>query len=125
MPIANFYLSKELLRRARDSLVAIVSSSNQPYFPRTLYVLRFSTRNEELRRRFIAHEDVIRALLHAMEWAGTTENRNENLFPLVMDSLCSLINDGMYDRRLLGCFSHLVQMTNEAKSSISSTLCRT
>jgi len=58
--------------------------------------------------------------MHALGW--TTEARSENLFPLVMDSLCYLIDDGTYDEYRTGFLAHLVQMTNEAALSASSAL---
>ena len=87
---------------ARNSLCTILSSSdcNRGAF----YVLRFSTRHQTLRRRFIAQERVIEAVMHAMEW--TRNDPNEHLFLLVMDSLRYLINDGAYDQRgLVACSS--------------------
>lgn len=94
--IANFSTSEELLlSNARNELAAALSPPNdQPYSAKTLGILRFSARHETLRRRYIAHEEVVRGLMHALK--RTVKDRNENLFLLVMDSLNYLVNDGEY-----------------------------
>ena len=87
------------MKDARDTLSTILSSPDDLDFPRALYTLRFSARHRELRRRFIAHDEVVKALMLALE--RIANSRSEDLFPLVMDSLCYLIDDGMYDQRRL------------------------
>ena len=92
---ANFSISEGLARKARDSLITILTFPNQAYFPETLKVLRISTRNGALRRRFVAYKEVVEALFHALE--RMTKSQREGLFPLVMDILCHLIDDSAYN----------------------------
>ena len=94
-PTANFSTSEGLAREARDSLITILASPNQAYFPETLEVLRISTKNGALRRRFVAYKEVVEALFHALE--RMTKRQREGLFPLVMDILCYLIDDSAYN----------------------------
>ena len=98
-PLANFTISEELAKDARRSLHTILLSHNDPDFPKALYILRFSARHRELRRRFIAHDEVIAALMRALE--RITESRSGDLYPLVVGSLCSLIDDGTCDQHRL------------------------
>ena len=97
--LANFSISKELVKDARETLRTILPLPNHPDFPRALYILRFSARHRELRRRFIAHNEVIKALILALE--RIAKSRSEHLFPLVMNSLCYIIDDGTHDQRRL------------------------
>ena len=96
IPIANISISEELVGDVRSLLCTRLSShENQGIdITRTLYILQFSIRHQTPRRRFIANEELIEALIHALK--RTTECRSENLFPLVMDSLCYLIDDSTY-----------------------------
>ena len=99
--LANISISDQLVSDVRNSLCAILSRENEGIdITRTLYVLRFSIRHRTPQRRFIADEEVIGALMHALK--RITEGRRENLFPLVMDTLCYLIDDGTYDERPSG-----------------------
>lgn len=113
--IANFSVSEEQLKDARDTLCDILSSPAGT--PGAFYVLRFLTRHETLRRRFIAHDEVIGALIRALEW--TAKSPNENLFPLVMDSLRYLINEGASDQCPLGAYS---SFTDDRRDSIINLL---
>ena len=92
---ANLSISQTLVTDARVTLCTILPLPDHPDFPKALYILRFSARHRELRRRFIAHDEVIKALILALD--RIAKSRREDLFPLVMDSLCYLIDDGMYD----------------------------
>ena len=96
-PLANFSVSQALVTDAREILCTILPSPDHPDFPRVLYILRFSARHQELRRRFIAHDEVIKALMLALERIPMSHSKD--LFPLVVDSLCYLIDDGTYDWR--------------------------
>ena len=93
---AYFTAPEELVRDARASLCSILSFPDAPDAYKALYIVRFSTRHQTLRRHFIGHNDVIGALVLALEW--TAKHSNENLFRLVTESLCNLIADGAYDR---------------------------
>ena len=87
------------MKDARDSLRTILRPPNHPDFPRALYTLRFSAGRRELRQHFVAHDEVIAALMPALE--RIAESRSEDLYPLVVDSLCYLIDDGTRDQRRL------------------------
>ena len=102
IPLANLSISEGLVRDARATLGAILSHPDHQDLPKVLYILRFLTRHRTLRQRFVAHDQVIGALMFAVE--QTPKSTRENLFPLVMDSLCYLIDDGAYDQH------HLVYM---------------
>ena len=101
MSPANFSISQPLVTDARTTLSTILPSPDHSDFRRALYILRFSARHPELRRRFIAHDEVIKALILALE--RIAKSHSEDLLPLVMDSLCHLIDDGTYDQRRLMC----------------------
>ena len=85
----NFAASEDLVISARASLSTVLSTPDHPDFYRTMYTLRFSTRHETLRQRFIDHDEVIGALVHALEWAA--KSASGNLFLFVTDILCDLI----------------------------------
>ena len=116
-PLANFSVSQALVTDARDILCAILRSPG-PDFPRALYILRFSAKHQELRRRFIALYEVIETLIFALD--GIPKSPSKDLFPLVVDSLCYLIDDGTYDwRPPMYMLILYLQMTNEPTLSIS------
>lgn len=96
---ANFSASEELVNSAIASLSMILRFADDPAFYKTLCVLQFLAKNQELRRRFIGHDNVIEALVLALK--GTANSSNECLFLLVVGGLCSLIGDGEYDYRCL------------------------
>ncbi|KAF8552286.1 hypothetical protein OG21DRAFT_153985 [Imleria badia] len=98
---SNFSTSEGLVRDARDILSTILSRPDDQDFPRALYILRFSTKHGMLRRRFVAHGKVVGALMLVLE--RTAKSAREDLFPLVMDTLCYLIDDGAYDQRYRVC----------------------
>lgn len=62
-----------------------------------MQTLRFEATHETLRQRFIGHDEVVGALMLALEW--TARSVNKNLFPLVIDTLCCLICDSEYTLR--------------------------
>ena len=95
--IANFTASEDLVISARASLSTVLSTPDHPDFYRTMYTLRFSARHETLRQRFIDHDEVIGALMHALEWA--VKSTSENLFPLITDILCDLIYGSECEQR--------------------------
>ena len=94
---ANFTASEDLVISARASLSTVLSTPDHPDFYRTMYTLRFPAKHDTLRQRFIDHDEVIGALMHAFEW--TTKSTSENLFPLVTDTLCDLIYDCEWEER--------------------------
>ena len=111
-PPGNFSISQKLLKNARDSLRAALASPDVPNFPRALYILQFSARHQKLRRRFIAHDEVIADLILAL--TPIAKSHNKDLYPLVMDSLCSLIDDGTYDQgRIMHVLILYSQSTNQ------------
>ena len=84
--------SSELLEGVRGSLKDMLSVRNQLYPLELFYIVRFSARHKKL-RPFITHNEVIDALMAALEQTAKT-GAMQNLFPLVVDSLCSLIRGG-------------------------------
>ena len=96
--IAATPLSEERVQVARSFLETILPSVNHLDFPRALYILRFSARHQPL-RRFVDIK-VVDALMLALD--RITKSRNTDLYPLIMDSMRYLINDGTCcERRLL------------------------
>ena len=88
---ANFTAPEDLVISAMVSLSIVLSTPDHPDFYRTMYTLRFLAKHDTLRQRFIDHDEVIGALMNALEW--TTKSASENLFPLVTETLCYLIYD--------------------------------
>ncbi|KAN0094937.1 Uncharacterized alpha/beta hydrolase domain (DUF2235) domain containing protein [Tylopilus felleus] len=88
--LSNFSISEKLVDEARDALITILPFPDHLDFPRAVYVVRFSARHRTLRRRFIARSDVIHSLMFSLE--RIVESPNEDLFPLVVESLCYLID---------------------------------
>ena len=97
--ILNPTPSKGLVNRVNTSLRNILPSPGPQDFYRTLRILRFLARNQELRRRFIGHDNVIEALVLALEW--TVKSFREHSFLLVVASLRYLVHDSKYDHRYL------------------------
>ena len=106
--------SERLLSDARASLSTILLFPDHRDFSRTLDILRFLARHQGLRRRFIGHDEVIRALVVALERTAGNSTKNsfkalilgtkqteptatEIPFLLVAVSLRDLIHDGEYD----------------------------
>ena len=106
--------SERLLSDARASLGTILLFPDRRDFSRTVDILRFLARHQGLRRRFIGHDEVIRALVVALERTTGSSTRNSFkalilgtkqteptatgiTFLLVVSSLRHLICDGEYD----------------------------
>ena len=112
--------SERLLSDARASLSTILLFPDHRDFSRTLDILRFLARHQGLRRRFIGHDEVIRALVVALERTASSSTKNsfkalvlgtkqteptatEISFSLVVASLRYLIYDGGYDHCHVKC----------------------
>ena len=92
---ANFTASKDLVISARVSLSTVLSTPNHPDPYKTMCALRFSARHDILRQRFIDHDEVIGALMHALEW--TAKSTTTDLFLLIMDTLCSIVENSEHE----------------------------
>ena len=92
---ANFTAAEDLVISARASLSTVLSTPDHPDFYRTMCALRFSARHDTLRQRFIDHDEVIGALMHALEW--TAKSTTTHLFLPIMDTLCSIVENSEHE----------------------------
>ena len=92
---ANFTASEDLVTSARASLSTVLSTPEHPDFCRTMCAMQFSARHDTPRQRFIDHDEVIRALMHALEW--TAKSTTTYLFLLIMDTLCNIVENSEYE----------------------------
>ena len=95
-PSANPHAPEDLVNDARDFLINILPHPDHPDFPRALYIVQFSAKHQRLRERYVALENVISALMLALE--RIVRSRNEALFLLLTDSLRYLIDDSACDQ---------------------------
>ena len=109
------------MENARDALKSILVNPDHSGFQRALYIIRFSARHQDLRRRFIAHDDVIQALVVALE--NVPKSCSKDSFPLVTESLCHLLDSGAYDQRRPVYTLILKQVNDEITLPISSQRC--
>ena len=93
--IANFTTSEDLVISARASLSTVLSTPDHPDPYKTMCALRFLVRHNILRQHFIDHDEVIGALMHALEW--TAKSTTTHLFLLIMDTLCSIVENSEHE----------------------------